>query len=236
MQSYPFTSQVTYDEQGLPLYDRAVDSAFLRKVFAAYFSDGVFYNPTNALQVVAGSGMQVQVRPGACHIRGAMGIEQNQRTLAVPAAGTQPRVDTVVARLDLSQAVRSVDLYVISGTPAASPTAPALTRDSTTWELGLADILVGANVSTLSQSVITDTRLDTTRCGMVAQTMGTLDTGPFFAQLEDALAQLEQVIAGVEAGSEMMLKVIYDPAGGAKQVAFADDVIPDNDIDSILSN
>ena len=35
MQSYPFTSQVTYDEQGLPLYDRAVDSAFLRKVFAA---------------------------------------------------------------------------------------------------------------------------------------------------------------------------------------------------------
>ena len=180
--------------------------------------------------------MQVQVRPGACHIRGAMGIEQNQRTLAVPAAGTQPRVDTVVARLDLSQAVRSVDLYVISGTPAASPTAPALTRDSTTWELGLADILVGANVSTLSQSVITDTRLDTTRCGMVAQTMGTLDTGPFFAQLEDALAQLEQVIAGVEAGSEMMLKVIYDPAGGAKQVAFADDVIPDNDIDSILSN
>ena len=36
MQSYPFTSQVTYDEQGLPLYDRAVASEFLRSVNKQY--------------------------------------------------------------------------------------------------------------------------------------------------------------------------------------------------------
>ena len=104
MQSYPFTSQVTYDEQGLPLYDRAVDSEFLRSVFAAYFSDGIFYKPTNALQVTAGTGMQVQANPGICHIRGAIGIETDTRTLTVEAAGTSPRIDTVVARLDLSLA------------------------------------------------------------------------------------------------------------------------------------
>ena len=220
MQSYPFTSQVTYDEQGLPLYDRAVDSAFLRKVFAAYFSDGVFYNPTNALQVVAGTGMQVQVNLGICHIQGAMGIEPNLRTLSLTAAGSQPRIDTVVARLDLSQAVRSIELYVKTGTPAASPSAPSLTRDSTIWELGLANISVGANVGTISQSNITDTRLDTSRCGMVAQTIGSLDTGPFFAQLQQALAEneaeaeqliqyLQQQIAAVEGDTAWMLDV-YD--------------------------
>lgn len=224
MQSYPFTSQVTYDDQGLPLYDRAVDSAFLRKVFAAYFSDGVFYNPTNALQVVAGTRMQVQVNPGICHIQGAMGIEPNLRTLSLTAAGSQPRIDTVVARLDLSQAVRSIELYVKTGTPAASPSAPSLTRDSTIWELGLANISVGANVGTISQSNITDTRLDTSRCGMVAQTIGILDTGPFFAQLQQALAEneaeaeqliqyLQQQIAAVEGDTAWMLKTTYDTKG-----------------------
>ena len=222
MQSYPFTSQVTYDDEGLPLYDRAVDSAFLRKVFAAYFSDGVFYNPTNALQVVAGTGMQVQVNPGICHIQGAMGIEPNLRTLSLTAAGSQPRIATVVARLDLSQAVRSIELYVKTGTPAARPSAPSLTRDSTIWELGLADISVGANVGTISQSNITDTRLDTSRCGMVAQTIGSLDTGPFFAQLQQSLAEneaeaeqliqyLQQQIAAVEGDTAWMLKSVYDP-------------------------
>lgn len=87
MQSYPFTSRVTYDGQGLPQYDRAVDSAFLRKVFAQYFSDGVFYNPTDALQVVAGTGMQVLVKPGVCHIQGAMGIETAEA--GVPGASSR---------------------------------------------------------------------------------------------------------------------------------------------------
>lgn len=232
MQSYPFTSQVTYDDQGLPLYDRAVDSAFLRKVFAAYFSDGIFYKPTNALQVVAGGGMQVQVKPGICHIQGAMGIQTDTASLALSPAAGQPRIDTVVARLDLSQAVRSVELYVKPGTAAASPARPALTRDSTIWELGLADIEVGANVGNISQDNITDTRLDTARCGMVAQTIGSLDTGPFFAQLQQALAEneakaeqliqyLQQQIAAVEGDTAWMLKSVYDSTGQNRDVFHA---------------
>lgn len=221
MQSYPFTSQVTYDEQGLPLYDRAVDSEFLRSVFAAYFSDGIFYKPTNALQVVVGTGMQVQVNPGICHIRGAMGIETEARTLTVEAADALPRIDTVVARLDLSLAVRSIELYIVKGTAAAVPQRPALTRDATSWELGLADIAVAANESTITQSSITDTRLDTERCGVVAQTIGSLDTAPYFAQLTTAIAEhqeeaeaqiaaLQAAIAAVEGDTAWMMKAVYD--------------------------
>ncbi|WP_295339943.1 hypothetical protein [uncultured Subdoligranulum sp.] len=222
MQSYPFTSQVTYDEHGLPLYDRAVDSEFLRAVFAAYFSDGIFYKPTNALQVVAGTGLQVQVTPGICHIRGAMGIETETRTLTAEAAGTLPRIDTVVARLDLSLAVRSIELYILKGTPSSSPQRPALTRDATIWELGLADIAVAANASTITQSSITDTRLDTSRCGVVAQTIGSLDTAPYFSQLTAAIAShqeeaeeqiraLQEAIAAVEGNTAWMLRSLYDP-------------------------
>lgn len=224
MQSYPFTSQVTYDEQGLPLYDRAIDSEFLRAVFAAYFSDGIFYKPTNALQVVAGTGLQVQVNPGICHIRGAMGIETETRTLTLETAGTSPRIDTVVARLDLSLAVRSIELYILKGTPSSTPQRPALTRDATIWELGLADIAVAANSST-----ITDTRLDTERCGVVAQTIGSLDTAPYFAQLTAAIAEhqdaaeaqiaaLQEAIAAVEGDTAWMLKEVYDSEGKNRDV------------------
>lgn len=235
MQSYPFTSQVTYDEQGLPLYDRAVDSEFLRAVFAAYFSDGIFYKPTNALQVVAGTGLQVQVNPGICHIRGAMGIETETRTLTLEAAGTLPRIDTVVARLDISLAVRSIELYVVTGTPASTPQRPDLTRDATIWELGLADVAVEANSSTLTQSSITDTRLDTERCGVVAQTIGSLDTAPYFAQLTAAIAEhqdaaeaqiaaLQAAIAAVEGDTAWMLKSLYDTQGrGTDVYEYADD-------------
>lgn len=222
MQSYPFTSQVTYDEQGLPLYDRAVDSAFLRKVFAQYFSDGIFYKPTNALQVVADTGMQVAVEPGVCHIQGAMGIETSRRTLVVQAAESLDRIDTVVARLDLSVAVRSIDLYVLKGTAASSPQAPALTRDSTTWELGLANLFVAKNTASISQQRITDTRLDTPRCGVVIQTIGDVDTAPYFAQLTAAIAQhqeeagdqiaaLKAAIEAVEGDAAWMMKDLYDP-------------------------
>lgn len=194
MQSYPFTSQVTYDEQGLPLYDRAVNSEFLRDVFKQYFSDGVFYSGNSAcLQVAADTGMQVKVSPGACHIQGAMGIEYYQRTLVVQAAGAQDRIDTVVARLDLSVDARKIDLYVRQGTPGESPSAPALTRDSTTWELGLANLFIAKNTSRISKERITDTRLDTDRCGMVAAAVQPpFDTEEFFAQLNAAIAAHQQ--------------------------------------------
>lgn len=230
MKSYPFTSKkVTYDEQGLPIYDRAVDSAFLRKVFSNYFSDGVFYKPTNALQVVADTGMQVVVEPGVCHIRGAMGIEESRRTMVVQAAEEMDRIDTVVARLDLSVDVRSVDLYVIKGTAAESPQPPALTRDSTKWEIGLANLFVAKNVSTITQQRITDTRLDNDRCGVVAQTIGDLDTAPYFAQLAAAIAQhqtdaeaqiaaLQAAIEAVEGDSAWMMQALYDPQGKRRDI------------------
>lgn len=200
MRSYPFTSRVTYDEQGLPLYDRAVDSDFLRKVFAQYFSDGVFYDPTSSLQVTIDTGMNIKVLPGVCHIRGAIGIEETQRVLAVQASDSLDRIDTVVARLDLGLDVRSIDLYVRKGTAANTPVAPPLTRDNTVWELGLADIFVAKNTGTITQQRITDTRLDDTRCGVVAQTIGDLDTTPYFDQIQATLDDLRQTIQDVKSG------------------------------------
>ncbi len=221
---YPFTSRVTYDEQGLPLYDRAVDSAFLRDFYRAYWSDGVFYDPTTSFQVTAaGAGMALQVAPGKAQIQGAFAIETAVQSLSVAEADTtNNRIDTVVLRLDLSLDKRNIALAVLEGTPAAEPTAPTLTRNSTVWELGLANITVRKNVSALTQLDITDTRLDTQRCGVVAQTIGKLDTSAYFLQAQAALEQIQKELSDLNAGSATMLKDEYDldravlAAGGIK--------------------
>ena len=221
---YPFTSRVTYDEQGLPLYDRAVDSAFLRDFYKAYWSDGVFYDPTTSFQVTAeGAGMALQVAPGKAQIQGAFAIETAVQSLSVTAADTtNNRIDTVVLRLDLSLDKRNIELAVLKGTPAAEPIAPTLTRNSTVWELGLANITVRKNVSALTQLDITDTRLDTQRCGVVAQTIGKLDTSAYFLQSQAALEQIQKELSDLNAGSATMLKDEYDldrtvlTAGGIK--------------------
>ena len=76
-------------------------------------------------------------------------------------------------------------------------------------------------MSTITQADITDTRLDDTRCGVVAQTIGELDTQPYFAQVQALIDELEAEIAGIEQGSEVMLKTTY---GGSEDgvVARAD--------------
>lgn len=230
MKSYPFTSQVTYDMQGLPKYDRAVNSEFLRAVYAQFFSDGVFYDQSDRLQVVADTGMQVKVNPGSIHIRGAIGIEETERTLQVQAADTLDRIDTVVARLDLSLEARDIDLYVVKGAPAESPQPPVLTRDATVWEEGLANLFIAKNTSTIPQERITDTRLDPSRCGQVgAAVQPPFDTAAYFAQLEaaikahqgDAEAQIEQLrkaIAAVEGDTAWMMQDLYDPQGRRQDI------------------
>lgn len=213
MRSYPFTSKVTYDSQGLPQYDRAIDSDFLRKIYANYFTDGIFYKPTTAFQVQAGTGMTVTVAAGAANIQGAIAIEDTTRELTIQASETSDRIDTVVLRLNLALDSRSIDLYIVKGAAATTPSAPALTRNSTVWELGLANLYIAANTSTITTQRITDTRLDTDRCGQVAQTIGTLDTSPYFTQVQALIDDLEKEIEGIEKGSEVMLKSVYDTDG-----------------------
>ena len=213
MISYPFTSCVTYDAQSLPIYDRAVDSAFLRRFYKAYWDDGVFYKPSTSFTVTAtGTGMNVQVQPGMAQVQGAFCLEDTVQTLPIAAADASlNRIDSVVLRLDLSLDKRDISLAVISGVAAVSPVAPALTRNNTTWELGIANVLVSAMAGVITQRDVEDTRLDDTRCGAVAQTVGELDTSGFFAQLTAMIARLREEIGDVETGTAVMLRSVYDP-------------------------
>lgn len=188
MKVFPVDSVVAeLGSDGLPVYDRPYTSADLRNVYQAFFKNGVFLNVSTSLQVSpATGGMNVVVGAGSCLIQGAFGIEDTDRTLQLQAAhATLDRIDTVVARLDLAVAARSIDLYVVQGTPAAIPLRPSLTRNDTVWEIGLADVYVPKAITTVTAARISDTRIETDRCGVVTP-FAQLDTTTLYNQLQAA--------------------------------------------------
>lgn len=194
MKSFPFTSKVDYDSNGYPQFDRAVDSVILRNVLKQYVTNGVFPNPSTNFHVTVndGTAFTVRVKAGACIINGTTAYEVEDRILAVQAAElSKDRIDTVVLRFNDHTDYRNIDLYIVKGTPASVPTAPALERSTDLYELGLANIYIPAATTNLSQERITDTRLDENRCGY-ASFFIKIDTQVFYDQIQADLKHFKE--------------------------------------------
>jgi conserved domain protein len=171
MQSFPFTSEVTFDDSGFPQFDRAVGSDVLRSILSNYYTNGVFgIGNNNSFKVVAatGGGMSLTVKPGACLINGATGYNMDETRIIIPNSDAQPRIDLIVLRLDDNKAQRSIRVEVVKGTPQSQPVKPTPVREGAVYDLVLANVMVRANVSTITNADITDTRLDKNACGFVS--------------------------------------------------------------------
>jgi hypothetical protein len=135
-----------------------VTEAQWSKMAQNWLSTGVIKSYNNELSVYADStGMQAKIKTGAAWIKGHYFEADAEEVLAIGTAdGTNPRIDRIIVRLDWS--LNTVQLAVLQGTPAVSPTAPALTQNTSRWEISLSQVYVGANVSTISAGNVTDER------------------------------------------------------------------------------
>lgn len=168
MKSIPFVSKITSEA---PNGDRAVTDSDVREIIKTVWGNGVslISKEGSDLQVVADAGMRLIVKPGGCIINGAIGHQSEEMTINLAAAhASLPRIDRVVARLDLSDPVRSIEIYVKEGTPTTTPEAPNLVRASNFYELALADIRVKPNATEVINADILDQRQNSEVCGFVA--------------------------------------------------------------------
>ena len=182
--AYPIDSKVVTNPNGTVDYDRASSSAQLRGLIKSMITNGVNLTESTNLQVMADEEtMNLTVKPGYVIIEGALKHFEDDVKVTIGAADTtNPRIDTIVARLNLNEDVRDIVIDVLQGTPNVEPVAPELTRTTSYYEVGLADILVEVDATQLSQDVITDTRLLNSRCGMISA-IGEIDTETLFNQL-----------------------------------------------------
>lgn len=218
MIGFPFDSQVTYEADGTPVFDRAVSSAPLRQLIKSMLSNGVLPNPSTNLQVQPGTGMNVIVNPGFAVIEGGLKYEENQRTLAVQASDTTyDRIDSVVLRWNDNTNARICDFYVLEGTPASSPVRPTLNRESAVYEIGLADLFIPANSSAISVARITDTRYEAERCGIISS-ITEFDSDTIYKQIQADLAEFkEEEQADFTAWFEYIKEQLSEDAAGNLQ-------------------
>jgi hypothetical protein len=105
-----------------------------------------------------GSGMNVKIRSGQALVRGHFYDSTGQETLPIAASDpTLGRLDAVVLRLDPT--ANSILLTVITGTPDAVPSLPALTEtDGGVYDLLIASVEVGPGAVVIADEDVTDER------------------------------------------------------------------------------
>ncbi|MCK9342023.1 MAG: hypothetical protein M0P37_09805 [Synergistaceae bacterium] len=141
--------------------DRTYTATLLSRILSKYLSNGVVSGDLNELKVSVTDppAMTVVVATGTAIVQGRFIENDAALTLNVSAAhATYPRIDRVVVRLSAVTA-RTVDIAVKAGTAASSPVAPELTQTTDVYEIPLAQIAVGAGVTSILTANITDQRV-----------------------------------------------------------------------------
>lgn len=123
-----------------------------------WLATGVLNGALNQLQVYADStGLQCKVKSGQAWMEGHFFQSDAEEVLPISTAdSTNPRIDRVIVRVDW--VADTIQLSVLQGVPATSPTAPALTQNTSRWEISLAQVRVNAGVTTIASGNITDER------------------------------------------------------------------------------
>ena len=175
-------------------HDRTYKAEDWAEYFASFIGNGVFPVPSTGLQVVVDNGMNLLLKAGKAWINGYFYNNTSDLSIEIGTAdGQLNRIDRIVVRWDLTNRIISAE--VKSSAYSASPTAPTLQRDADIYELALADVYVGAGVTTITQSNITDQRLNTSLCGVVAAVVDQIDTEAFNTQLQAWFAEYQSLSA-----------------------------------------
>lgn len=180
-----FDSEIIgFDDEDMPIFDRAESSDFLAMFISHIISDGVLALPGDCFQVIAHEGLKLKVRPGFGIIKGRFAMDKQESEINIPNAPSAfKRIDRVILRANYLE--RMCEIVVKEGNPDVNPRPPELLQPASGdyYELCLALVTVNSKQTVITQANITDTRYDSRVCGVVTQLIDHLDTSVFFAQL-----------------------------------------------------
>lgn len=145
--------------------DRTYDADAFAEWLKPFFKNGVFMS---SLPIASGSGMTVNVGAGTAYINGKLRTFDTDTLLTIPTAnGSYPRIDNIV--VERNDTDREITLKVVQGAysgTAANAADPI--RANGVYQLVIARVAVGAGVTEITASNITDCRADADLCGYVA--------------------------------------------------------------------
>ncbi len=177
---FPFDA---VDINGEP--DRVYHSIDFADYFNKFISNGIYPNPSTGLQVLSlNNNMILTVKTGSAFINGHAYFNTEDLEVLVETANTSyNRKDNIVVQLDYVD--REIRVKYKKGVASANPQAPDLVRTSDVHELKIAEIFVRNGAQSITQSDITDTRLNSAVCGVVTSLLQQVDTTTIFNQYMD---------------------------------------------------
>ena len=198
MIGFPLDSHVIFDRDGNPSFDRGITSAPLRNLIKSIMTDGVLPDASrlfdditsDSFKVVPYEGMSIKIKKGFGICNGCMKFMETETVLTADNSTSSDRIDTVVLRLNNNDDVRECEFYILKGTPATNPVRPAIIRNASIYDIAIADILISSNSEQITAAKITDTRLDSDRCGLITA-IAEFDTANIYDQIIADLAEFK---------------------------------------------
>lgn len=171
--------------------DRLYSADDMNKPYKRLISNGVFANPdgtaSDDLQVFAtGNGMNITVSAGNALI-GDKWFENASDLLISVSQNSEllPRIDSIVAQMDKTQAGRVGNIVYRTGSASSSPVHPDINTEDDIVEFRLADIIVSPSCVEITQDLITDCR-GSDECPWITSLIYQVDTSTLYAQWQAA--------------------------------------------------
>ena len=143
------------------------------------------------------------------------------------ADSTLNRIDRVIVEWKTTNYVDYPEIKILKGTTSSIASAPSLTNNSTVRQISLARISIPAGTISLTNSLITDERLDTSVCGIVTDKVS-IDTSTMNSQFQALLIAIQNELADLEAGTGVELKkLLFKDVSVAKSSFVADTTYSD---------
>lgn len=157
LESYPFDSRFDgYDDDGWPIYDRAVGSSLTRMIYRQFFSDGLFKREGSYFWIEpAEEGLAVVIKPGAAIIRGGMGGTLEDTTVQLDSSSPIGKTPyAIMVRVDDDMEFRSLYFRVVSGVASSDPVPPEPEETGNAKEIRLGYVVLPSGSTDMSEAVI----------------------------------------------------------------------------------
>lgn len=208
-------------------------------------TSGVFAAENNAAVTAVQSSMAVNVSDGIgwltdADANGIVWWTDAEKTtgaklqLSIDAADSAlNRIDRIIVEWKTTNYADYPEIKVLKGTAASTAAAPALTNNSTLRQISLARVSIPAGTTALTNSRITDERLDASVCGLVTDNIS-VDTSMISNQVQAVLTETQEQSAAVlqaindelaqlEAGTAVELKKLQFTNTAVAKTAFVAD-------------
>lgn len=168
-------------------HDRLYDATDISRLFDGLIRDGIFASIGDCLVVKQSNKMNVTVGTGRAWFNHTWSYNDALYPVTIPPSEIlMDRIDAIVLEINSVESVRANSIKLIKGTPASTPTKPALTNTKEVHQYPLAYVKVGKEVTSIRQADI-ENCVGTSACPFVTGILEVISIEKLIPQWRDIL-------------------------------------------------